>query len=198
MSGLALHLVITILAHAVLWLGVVFVAAHVVRRSYRRTLALYRGTLGNPRRERLFLASLAFFLTVLVVRTITLSIHYDVGPFHNLSVEGTHIHHLVWGILLLLLVGYLWVAQLGTGAPHTAPAASRLTVLLYGIGAALTLDEFALWLHLQDVYWSREGRQSIEALLLFGALLSASLWGAPFLNALARDLGRRNDHVAPP
>src|SRR4030095_14580005 len=133
-------------------------------------------------RHPLFLPPPAFFLTVLVVRTIPLSIHYDVGPFHNISVEGTHIHHLVWGILLLLLVGYLWVAQLGTGAPHTAPAASRITALLYGVGAALTLDEFALWLHLQDVYWSREGRQSVEGLLLFGALLSASLSGVPVLN----------------
>jgi hypothetical protein len=191
MSGRTVHLVITLVGHAVLWLGVVLVLAHILRRSYRRTLALYRGALGNPRRERLFLASLAFFVTVLVVRTITLLIHYDVGPFHNVSLDGTHIHHLVWGILLLLLVGYLWVAQIGTSAPQASPVASRLTVILYGVGAALTLDEFALWLHLQDVYWTREGRESVAALMMFGALLSAGFWGGPFLNAVARDVGIR-------
>jgi hypothetical protein len=61
---------------------------------------------------------------------------------------------------------------------------SRLTAVLYGIGAALTLDEFALWLLLRDVYWTREGRESVDAVLLFGALLSAGLWGGPFLRAL--------------
>jgi len=51
--------------------------------------------------------------------------------------------------------------------------------ILYGAGAALTLDEFALWLNLRDVYWSREGRASIDAIILFGALLAADAWGAP-------------------
>jgi hypothetical protein len=190
MGGRTLHFVIALVGHALLWISIVLVIAHVVLRSSRRTLELYRRTLGDPRRERLFLTSLAFFLTVLAVRTITLLIHYDVGPFHNVSLDGTHIHHLVWGILLLLLVGYLWTAQVGTGAPDGSLSASRLTVFLYGVGAALTLDEFALWLHLQDVYWSREGRESIGALLMFGAFLSAGLWGAPFLNAVARDIRR--------
>jgi hypothetical protein len=53
--------------------------------------------------------------------------------------------------------------------------------ILYGVGAALTLDEFALWLNLQDVYWSPQGRSSIDAVILFGALLSASSWGFPLL-----------------
>jgi hypothetical protein len=55
--------------------------------------------------------------------------------------------------------------------------------ILYGVGAALTLDEFALWLNLRDVYWSAEGRSSIDAIILFGALLSASAWGAPLLRS---------------
>ena len=62
--------------------------------------------------------------------------------------------------------------------------------MLYGIGAALTLDEFALWLRLEDVYWTREGRESIEAVLLFGALLSVGLWGAAFLRALVAETTR--------
>jgi hypothetical protein len=58
---------------------------------------------------------------------------------------------------------YIWLAQLGTGSGPSYPWASRVTALLYGIGAALTLDEFALWLHLEDVYWSPEGRESIKS-----------------------------------
>jgi hypothetical protein len=55
---------------------------------------------------------------------------------------------------------------------------------LYGAGAALTLDEFALWLNLEDVYWARQGRASIDAIILFGALLLIAIWGGGFLQAL--------------
>ncbi len=56
--------------------------------------------------------------------------------------------------------------------------------ILYGVGAALTLDEFALWLNLANVYWSREGRESIDAVVLFGSLLAIGTWGAPLYSAL--------------
>jgi len=58
--------------------------------------------------------------------------------------------------------------------------------LLYGVGAALTLDEFALWLNLEDVYWARQGRESIDAVILFGALLLIGIWGRRFFLGLAR------------
>jgi hypothetical protein len=54
--------------------------------------------------------------------------------------------------------------------------------ILYGLGAALTLDEFALWLNLRDVYWAREGRSSIDAVILFGSLLAIGAWGAPLFS----------------
>jgi hypothetical protein len=57
--------------------------------------------------------------------------------------------------------------------------------------AALTLDEFALWLNLEDVYWAKEGRESIDAVVLFGALLSAGTSGRHLIRNLLRDLGRR-------
>jgi len=60
---------------------------------------------------------------------------------------------------------------------------SRLMSILYGVGAALTLDEFALWLNLRDVYWSAEGRSSIDAIVLFGAFLAAGAWGAPLFQS---------------
>ena len=61
-----------------------------------------------------------------------------------------------------------------------------MTAAAFGVGAALTLDEFALWLNLQDVYWDKQGRESVEALLIFAGLLSAGLWGAPLFHAVVR------------
>ncbi len=118
------------------------------------------------------------------------AIRAGLGPFQNVSVGGVHVHHLVWGILLLLTVSYLWLAQVGTGVGSPGRWASRLTALLYGMGSALTLDEFALWLRLQDVYWTREGRSSIDAVVLFAAVLSVGLWGGPFFHAVVREWTR--------
>jgi hypothetical protein len=155
-----------------------------------RLTALYHRYFNEPRRERMFLSSAAFYLTFALARAITHAIRAGVGPFQDVAAGGVHVHHLVWGILLLLGVGYLWLHQIGTGAPGETRALSRLTAVLYGIAAALTLDEFALWLRLRDVYWAREGRESVDAVLLFGALLSAGLWGGPFLRALVHERGR--------
>lgn len=144
----------------------------------------YQNHFGELSRERPFLASISFFLTFAIVRTITYSIHAGIGPFHNVSAGGKHIHHLVWGILLLLLVGYMWLLRVGSGMESSSRWMSRVTALLYGIGAALTLDEFALWLNFADVYWERQGRESVDAVVLFGALLSIGLWGGRFFYVL--------------
>ena len=114
----------------------------------------------------MFLSSIGFVVTVAVVRSLTWAIHNGVGPFHDVSMRGRHIHHLVWGISLLLLVGYLWMMEVGSGSAESLVILGRVTSLLYGVGSALTLDEFALWLNLRDVYWEREGRASLEALAL--------------------------------
>lgn len=144
------------------------------------------GGISLMRRERLFPASVTFFVTVVTVRAVTLSIRLGVGRLRDVSVGGTHVHHLVWGILLLLMVGYVWLAQVGTGSGQASLWASRVTAMLYGVGAALTLDEFALWLRLEDVYWTREGWESIEAVILFGVLLSVGAWSGRFLHAVMR------------
>jgi hypothetical protein len=78
-----------------------------------------------------------------------------------------HIHHLVFGIILLLLTGFLGFA-ITPGSPWI-----EILAALFGIGAGLTLDEFALWLHLEDVYWSDEGRRSVDAVAI--AVLVAAL-----------------------
>jgi hypothetical protein len=115
-------------------------------------------------------------------------IRAGIGPFHNVSNGSLHIHHLVWGILLLLVIGYIWLIEAGT----TSSLLSSVTAIAYGAGAALTLDEFALWLNLQDVYWAGPGRESIDAVVIFAGILSVGIWGGPFLRELALlMLGRR-------
>jgi hypothetical protein len=107
------------------------------------------------------------------------------GHFQWVVIHGTHIHHLVWGILILLLVGYGWMMDLGRSHSPLSIFFSRLMSVSYGVGAALTLDEFALWLDLEpDAYWSRSGRLSIDAVILFGSLLAVGAWGAPFFRGL--------------
>jgi lysyl-tRNA synthetase class 2 len=73
---------------------------------------------------------------------------------------GLHIHHLVFGIVLILLAGFLSFALEPEGALLT------ILAIAFGIGAGLTLDEFALWLYLEDVYWSEEGRRSVDAVII--------------------------------
>lgn len=86
-----------------------------------------------------------------------------------------HIHHLVWGIILLLLCGFLGFAT----APQTPW--TQILAVLFGIGAGFTLDEFALWLRLEDVYWAEQGRQSVEAVMIATVFAAFIIVGAvPF------------------
>jgi hypothetical protein len=180
--------------HIALWSLFVLVpiATWLVLAAVRtgRFRLIYQHHLRESRRERQFLASLAFFVTFAVVRALTHAIHAGRGPFHNVQLGGHHIHHMVWGISLLLVVGYGWLMQVGTGMGQSSRVMARLMAILYGIGAALTLDEFALWLNLEDVYWLPQGRESVQVAMLFGSLLSAGLWGLPFLRGLARESWR--------
>ena len=120
------------------------------------------------RRETVLWMVVAYLLTFLLTRLITHSIRAGRGPFHDSSVGGVHLHHEVYGIFLLLGTGASEFTYRPTGIWGNVLAA------LFGAGAALTLDEFALWLHLEDVYWTREGRSSVDAVLiafLVGVLL---------------------------
>ena len=159
-------------------------AAVLIRIHHQRARQLYRVHFGqNIPRERVLFASIGFYIGFAGIRALTHAIRAGRGPFHDVAMGGRHIHHLVWGILLLLLVGYCWLWQISARKRFYG----RLLSFAYGIGSALTLDEFALWLNLRDVYWEREGRASIDALLLFGALLSISFFGGPFVRALSKE-----------
>jgi len=153
----------------------------------------FRDRIADRPRRRLFLASVSFFLTFAIVRGMVYCIRHQIPPFHYIIMNGRHIHHLVPGILILLAVGYGWLCEFGTGSDSSSRFASAFMSLLYGVGAALTLDEFALWLNLKDVYFVREGRSSIDAVVLFGSLLAIGGWGAPLFSALAKRM-TRNDH----
>jgi hypothetical protein len=137
----------------------------------------------------MFLASASFFVLFGATRFV---IHRSqaAGDPIELWIGGIHVHHYVWGIALLLLVGYLWLIQVGSGATPRSHHLGRVTAVLYGSGAALTLDEFAMLLHLEDRYWGPAGRASRDAVLLFGAFVSAGLWGGPFWRALLRQSQR--------
>jgi hypothetical protein len=134
--------------------------------------ALYRKHLSEPRQERLFLGNVGFLAAFATVRAITHAIRAERGPFRNVTPGGHHIHHMTFGILGLLGTGFAWNGQVGLGTPAGASRwGSRLSAAGYGIAAALTLDEFALWLNLEDDYWKKQGRESIDAVAIFGSLL---------------------------
>ncbi len=148
---------------------------------------LIRATIPDRPRQRMFIASVAFVVTFVGVRLLVMSIRRNEGPFQWVTVRGHHIHHLVWGILILLLVGYGWLLDLGRSHTPLSIFFSRLMSVGYGVGAALTLDEFSLWLNLEpDAYWNHEGRLSIDAVILFGSLLGVGAWGAPFFRGIQR------------
>ena len=102
-------------------------------------------------RRPTFFMVLAFVVTFVVTRFVTHMIRTGRGPFRDNTVGGVHVHHAVYGIFLLLAAGALEFAY------RPDPPGAQILAALFGAGAALTLDEFALWLHLDDVYWGPEG-----------------------------------------
>ncbi len=144
---------------------------------------LYKHNIVDRSLQPHFVILISFLVTFVAVRTITHRIRSgkSVLFLHNIQHGETHIHHLVPGILLLLVSGYVLAT---IGGPREVPAA------VYGVGAALTLDEFALWLQLKDVYWDRKGRESINAVIVFAVLAAIGGICARFLFALAREVSR--------
>ncbi len=142
----------------------------------------------GPRRERAMFATFGFVIALGITRGITTVLHYrGAGPNGGIVIDGVHIHHLVFGIVGMLLIGYAWLLLYGFDR-RPRRRAFRLTGFAFGAAAALILDEFALWLNLKDVYWQRQGRESVEALGLFAGLLLWALLIAPFARALWRHL----------
>jgi hypothetical protein len=140
---------------------------------------------------------IAFILTFFVTRTIVRYIRANAGSDaprkwwqpRNIGHGGVHIHHVVIGVILVMLSGVTMVTlAVNGGVPEFTVAAT-----FFGIGAALVLDEFALILHLQDVYWSEDGRTSVDA--VFAAIAIAGLLVLGFNPLSFFDVGVwRDDH----
>ncbi|MBK1787738.1 hypothetical protein [Prauserella cavernicola] len=131
----------------------------------------YQRTFIDTGRSAALCALLGFLITFVIVRTITRRIHakeqepeQQQGVLRDVHIGGVHIHHQVWGILLILASGMLAFRY------DPQPPWAELLAAVFGAGAALTLDEFALWFYLNDVYWSAEGRTSLDAILVGGAV----------------------------
>ena len=122
---------------------------------------------------------LAILVTFLVTRGVTRLIRKGSSAgvgLGNVRLAGIHVHHQVFGILILIGTGI----ELVSGTPHGAALDAAAAV--FGVGISLTLDEFALWLHLEDVYWTKEGRKSVDAIFCVLAVTGALIGGASFLS----------------
>jgi hypothetical protein len=134
--------------------------------------SLYNRAIVDTGKQPEFLFFVAFLVTFGFIRTSAHMIRAQVKWWPgNVEVGGTHIHHLVWGIILLLVAGYVAIA-IRPPSPW-----QEIDAVFFGIGTGLALDEFALWLDLKDVYWSQEGRKSIDAVIVAAALSGMVLIG---------------------
>lgn len=124
----------------------------------------------------LMLSFVAFVVTFATTRTITRLIRAGKGPFHNVSTDGVHMHHSTPGVLLLIVGGFTAV-----GSPPLS-VWTYLAGLLVGIGASLVLDEFAMILRLQDVYWTQEGQLSVNMVTLAAACVGLAAVGVSPVN----------------
>ena len=134
--------------------------------------SVYERAIVDTGRQAEFLFFVSFLLSFGFIRTSAHMIRAQVSWWPgNVEVGGTHIHHLVWGILLVLIAGYVGVA-VAPGSPW-----HEIVAVIFGFGTGLTLDEFALWLNLSDVYWSEKGRRSIDAVIVAACLSGMVLVG---------------------
>ncbi len=128
--------------------------------------------------QGLFLVFAGFILSFAFIRMSTRLMRSPKVPWWPGSVvseSGVHLHHLVFGIVTMMAAGTIGFAALG-GSPLT-----EICAFAFGVGAGLTIDEFALWVYLDDVYWAEEGRSSIDATVIAAAGMGLLLLGfTPF------------------
>jgi len=124
-------------------------------------------------REGVFLVLVGFVLSFAFIRMSTRLMRSPKVPWWPGSIvsEGVHLHHLVFGIVAMMVAGTLGFAALGD-SPYF-----EICAFAFGVGAGLTIDEFALWVYLDDVYWAEEGRSSIDATVIAAALMGLVVLG---------------------
>ena len=125
-------------------------------------------------RQGVFLVLVGFILSFAFIRMSTRLMRSPKVPWWPGSVvseSGVHLHHLVFGIVTMMIAG-----TLGFAAHGDSPWA-EICAFLFGVGAGLTIDEFALWVYLDDVYWAEEGRSSIDATVIAAAAMGLVVLG---------------------
>ncbi len=125
-------------------------------------------------RQGVFLVLVGFILSFAFIRMSTRLMRSPKVPWWPGSVvsdSGVHLHHLVFGIVTMMIAG-----TLGFAAHGESPYA-EICGFLFGVGAGLTIDEFALWVYLDDVYWAEEGRSSIDATVIAAAAMGLVVMG---------------------
>jgi len=135
----------------------------------------------HPGQQSALISWLAFTVTFITVRVITHKIRAGKGRLHNVSVGRVHLHHYMWGILTISTVG--GVALRGEDRLRRHP----LVATAYGSGLALIVDEFALLLDLSDVYWAKQGRQSVDLAIGLISSTGTVLVGMPVIRRLRRE-----------
>jgi hypothetical protein len=137
----------------------------------------YQREIIEPGKQPLAVLFLAFVVTFLFIRLSTRMIRAGVSWWPgNVTPGGMHVHHVIFGIIFMIAAGTGAFSPIGDDRPW-----AEIFAGLFGCGAALVLDEFALVLHLRDVYWAEQGRTSIDAVFLGGAVLGLLLLGeSPF------------------
>jgi lysyl-tRNA synthetase class 2 len=105
---------------------------------------------------------------------------------NGVAVASNRIHHEVFGVVMLIGSGYGWL-HVTRFAPEYQQWWARLMTGLYGAGCALTLDELALLVKVDDIYWKRPWRQLIDAAILGSAFISIGFWGRRFIRSLASE-----------
>jgi hypothetical protein len=129
-------------------------------------------------KQGIFLVLVGFILSFAFIRMSTRLMRSPRVPWWPGSVvsdSGVHLHHLVFGIVTMMVAGVLGFFALGE-SPY-----AEICAFFFGIGAGLTIDEFALWVYLDDVYWAEQGRSSIDAMVIAAAGMMLVLLGlSPF------------------
>lgn len=126
---------------------------------------IYDLVVADDGRQHAFVCLAALLLAFLLIRTsarMTRAFSWWPGGVETDS--GVHLHHFVWGIFLMLGSGFAGIGL------HLHEPWGGIDAAIFGVGAGLTLDEFALWTRLEDVYWSEQGRSSLEAVAIVGVV----------------------------
>lgn len=141
-------------------------------------VARRRGAFG-PGRQYLFLVFVGFIGSFGFIRLsarLMRSPRVPWWPGSVVSESGVHLHHLVWGITMMMAAGVISFALLASGWWY------EVCAFVFGVGMGLTIDEFALWIYLDDVYWSREGHSSIDASVIAVAFTGLIVVGGFSIN----------------